>query len=288
MRGIVLALAMTCALSSVALGGTPKHEFTDEFPLEDCWFVSRGGNAFFNLTPGRQLYLSNQQCADCHKPGSNISPERVHWNQVEAHAAKYKMNIESTSYDAATRLVTVKYFLSDPTNGDAAYKLTWDEAERRVRITAPDVQGLYVWPAAGDHSRDGRTELNTILEFIQAGDTLTVSLLRVANTKLAKTIAIQYSITAMAIGMVALVRPNIVKRLHSGPELTLGHAALVGKQGVVVDEVSMQSGQIRVGGELWTARPYDETEVIEPGAPVDIFEIKGATAYVHRIPTLGP
>jgi membrane protein implicated in regulation of membrane protease activity len=93
---------------------------------------------------------------------------------------------------------------------------------------------------------------------------------------------------AVSVGMVALVRPNIVKRLHSGPELTLGHAALVGKQGVVVDEVSMQGGQIRVGGELWTARPYDETEVIEPGAPVDIFEIKGATAYVHRIPTLGP
>lgn len=91
----------------------------------------------------------------------------------------------------------------------------------------------------------------------------------------------------VAVGMLALVRPSIVKQLHSGPELTLGHAALVGKQGVVVDEVSMQGGQIRVGGELWTARPYDETEVIEPGAPVDIFEIRGATAYVHRIPTLG-
>jgi len=93
---------------------------------------------------------------------------------------------------------------------------------------------------------------------------------------------------AASVGMLALVRPSIVKRLHSGPELTLGHAALVGKQGVVVDEVSLQSGQIRVGGELWTARPYDETEVIEAGAPVDIFEIRGATAYVHRIPTLGP
>jgi membrane protein implicated in regulation of membrane protease activity len=91
-----------------------------------------------------------------------------------------------------------------------------------------------------------------------------------------------------AVGMLALVRPNIVKRLHSGPELTLGHAALVGKQGVVVDEVSLQGGQIRVSGELWTARPYDETEVIEAGAPVDIFEIRGATAYVHRIPQLGP
>jgi membrane protein implicated in regulation of membrane protease activity len=91
-----------------------------------------------------------------------------------------------------------------------------------------------------------------------------------------------------SVGMLALVRPSIVKRFHAGPELTLGHAALVGKQGVVVDEVSIQGGQIRVGGELWTARPYDETEVIEAGAPVDIFEIRGATAYVHRIPTLGP
>lgn len=93
---------------------------------------------------------------------------------------------------------------------------------------------------------------------------------------------------AVAVGMLALVRPSIVKGLHSGPDLTLGHAALIGKQGVVVDEVSTQSGQIRVGGELWTARPYDETEVIEPGASVDIFEIRGATAYVHRVPTLGP
>ena len=92
---------------------------------------------------------------------------------------------------------------------------------------------------------------------------------------------------AVAVGMLALVRPSIVKRLHSGPELRLGHAALVGKQGVVVAEVTAQGGQIRVGGELWTARPYDETEVIEPGAAVDIFEIRGATAYVHRSPTLG-
>ncbi len=87
--------------------------------------------------------------------------------------------------------------------------------------------------------------------------------------------------------MLALVRPNLIKRMHGGPELRLGHQALVGKQGVVVDEVSAQGGQIRVSGELWTARPYDETEVIAPGEAVDIFEIRGATALVHRIPTLG-
>ena len=93
---------------------------------------------------------------------------------------------------------------------------------------------------------------------------------------------------AASVGMLALVRPNIVKRMHAGPELTLGHAALVGKQGIVVDEVSIHGGQIRVGGELWTARPFDETEVIAPGEAVDIFEIRGATALVHRIPGLTP
>ena len=67
--------------------------------------------------------LTNAQCNDCHKSGTPVSPERVHWNQNEENAAKYKMNIESATYDAATRKVTVKYFLSDPTNGNAAYNL---------------------------------------------------------------------------------------------------------------------------------------------------------------------
>jgi len=70
--------------------------------------------------------MTNQQCWGCHNPASNpaLSPERVHWNQNEENAALYKMNIESATYDAATRNVTVKYFLSNPTNGDAAYDLS--------------------------------------------------------------------------------------------------------------------------------------------------------------------
>lgn len=91
---------------------------------------------------------------------------------------------------------------------------------------------------------------------------------------------------AASVAALALVRPNVVRRLHTGPELRLGHQALIGKQGIVVDEVSAQGGQIRIGGELWTARPYDETSVIEPGATVDVFEIRGATALVHEVPRL--
>ena len=89
-----------------------------------------------------------------------------------------------------------------------------------------------------------------------------------------------------SIAMLALVRPSMVKRMHGGPELVMGHDALVGKQGVVVSRVTADSGQVRIAGELWSARAYDETTVIEEGARVDVFQIDGATALVHEIPQI--
>ncbi|MFQ5874542.1 MAG: phage portal protein [Dehalococcoidia bacterium] len=37
--------------------------------------------------------------------------------------------------------------------GDGAYKVTWDAQELRVRVSAPDVQGIYVWWVGDDVSR---------------------------------------------------------------------------------------------------------------------------------------
>jgi OmcA/MtrC family decaheme c-type cytochrome len=71
--------------------------------------------------------LANSQCLGCHMAGTGVSPERVHWNQNEENAAKYRMNIESATYDAASRKVTIRYFLSDPTNNNAKYNLVTSE-----------------------------------------------------------------------------------------------------------------------------------------------------------------
>ncbi len=92
---------------------------------------------------------------------------------------------------------------------------------------------------------------------------------------------------AASVAMLALVRPSMVKRLHNGPDLKQGAAALIGREGYVVAEVTDQGGQVKIGGEIWTARPYDDDAVIAPGAKVQIFEIRGATAYVHEVPRLG-
>ena len=41
-----------------------------------------------------------------------------------------------------------------------------------------------------------------------------------------------------SVACLALVRPQLVKRLHSGPELSLGHGKLVGQQGVVTERIT--------------------------------------------------
>ena len=92
---------------------------------------------------------------------------------------------------------------------------------------------------------------------------------------------------AASVACLALVRPPLVKRMHAGPELSLGHGKLVGQRGVVTERITgLQVGQIKVGGEVWTAAPYDESVAIEPGDTVEVLEIRGATAYVHPVPSL--
>ena len=94
---------------------------------------------------------------------------------------------------------------------------------------------------------------------------------------------------AASVGALALVRPNLVKRFETGPDLRLGHGKLVGQQGTVTEQISaLEHGRIKLAGEIWTAAPYDEHIVIEPGETVEVLQIRGATAYVHPIPRLDP
>lgn len=101
-------------------------------------------------------------------------------------------------------------------------------------------------------------------------------------------IAIQVlAASAASLAAISLVRPTMVKRLHSGPELSLGHGKLVGKQGVVTETISgLSAGRIKLAGEFWTAEPYDDTTHIEPGETVEVLEIRGATAVVHPVARL--
>ena len=87
----------------------------------------------------------------------------------------------------------------------------------------------------------------------------------------------------VAVAGMLVVRPLVRRQLRSrlGPQHRFGVAAIVGRQARVVQEVTGHAGRVRIGGEEWSARAYDETLVIPAGTTVDVIEIEGATALVY-------
>jgi membrane protein implicated in regulation of membrane protease activity len=78
----------------------------------------------------------------------------------------------------------------------------------------------------------------------------------------------------------AALRPIARAHLRQPAQLRTGTAALVGRHATVVERVEADAGCVRLEGEMWRARPYDEDEVIEPGTRVQVLEIRGVTALV--------
>jgi membrane protein implicated in regulation of membrane protease activity len=77
------------------------------------------------------------------------------------------------------------------------------------------------------------------------------------------------------------VLPIARRHIKQPPLLKTGPAALVGRHAQVLEEVTGQGGRVRIGGEVWSARSYDEDLVIPAGRTVDVLQIEGATALVY-------
>ena len=85
--------------------------------------------------------------------------------------------------------------------------------------------------------------------------------------------------TALSFGV---LRPIARRHLRTPPQIRTGTAALVGQTAMVVERIANAEavGCVKLEGELWTARAYDEDQVIEAGTRVQIVEIRGAIALV--------
>lgn len=80
------------------------------------------------------------------------------------------------------------------------------------------------------------------------------------------------------------LRPIARRHLKTPPEIRTGTAALVGKEAIVLERIANDEGVgcVRIDGEVWTARAYDEDEIIDAGSKVQVMEIRGATALVTQ------
>ena len=109
------------------------------------------------------------------------------------------------------------------------------------------------------------------------------AVLAAATGALGAGVAVQLIVfIAASVASLVFIRPIARRHLHMPAQIRTGSAALVGARAVVLERVDGNGGQVKLGGEVWSARAYDEDEVMEPGTRVEVLKIDGATALVSK------
>jgi membrane protein implicated in regulation of membrane protease activity len=85
-----------------------------------------------------------------------------------------------------------------------------------------------------------------------------------------------------SLASLGLIRPVATRHLRAPGVLRSGTAGLIGARALVLERVDANGGQVKIGGEIWTARAYMDDQVMEPGTRVDVLKIEGATALVSE------
>ena len=87
---------------------------------------------------------------------------------------------------------------------------------------------------------------------------------------------------ATSAGLLVFVREPVQRALNRGSDSpSADPRALTGNTATVVERVSETTGQVRLHGELWRARPYAGTGPVEVGATVAVAAVEGATVLVY-------
>jgi membrane protein implicated in regulation of membrane protease activity len=95
--------------------------------------------------------------------------------------------------------------------------------------------------------------------------------------------ALQWIVFTVIAGTSLLaLRPIARRHMRTPMQLRTGTAALVGAPAVVIERVDRDGGTVRLKGEVWSARSYEEDHSFEPGTRVEVLKIEGATALVHE------
>jgi membrane protein implicated in regulation of membrane protease activity len=81
-----------------------------------------------------------------------------------------------------------------------------------------------------------------------------------------------------------LIARPIAKRhlLAPPPQYRTNAPALVGEEALVVQRVDRDSGQVKVGGDVWSARTVNAQDVFEPGERVVVESVHRTFLHVSK------
>ena len=90
----------------------------------------------------------------------------------------------------------------------------------------------------------------------------------------------------LAVGALVLTRPALRRSMTRGSGLRTGVDAMQGKIGVVTVPIAeLEPGQVKLGGETWTARSFYDGESLPIGSRVEVVKVEGVTALVIAAPS---
>lgn len=91
--------------------------------------------------------------------------------------------------------------------------------------------------------------------------------------------------TVFTLLSLVFARP-IAKRhlLTPAPELRTNAPALVGEEALVLERVDRDNGQVKVGGDVWSARSVNPADSFEPGDRVVVDSVHRTILHVSPMP----
>ena len=82
-------------------------------------------------------------------------------------------------------------------------------------------------------------------------------------------------------GMLVFLRPSVLAKVRSMPGYRSSTDKMVGSSGLATSQIDRASGEIKVDGQIWSARSYAPDAVIDQGTEIEVYEIDGAIAVVY-------
>lgn len=95
---------------------------------------------------------------------------------------------------------------------------------------------------------------------------------------------IELQLTAFAVGAglsLVFVRPIARRHLIIDDKAKVGSQLLVGKRALVLDDVTVDSGRVKIADQTWSARIDDEDGVVPAGTRANVLEFRGVMAIIE-------
>lgn len=86
---------------------------------------------------------------------------------------------------------------------------------------------------------------------------------------------------ATAVLTLFVLRPTLLERVRRAPGYRSSLDNLIGAKGRATAAITPNSGEVKVEGQVWEARPFDPTITIEEGEDVEVFGLDGITLIVY-------